>query len=155
MGVEYRVFAEVNIDGKWYNLSPSYLKKDGTPVTGPLFWACSSFSPVHYDLRGCCLFRGIPDDMSGELKELLHVDAEFEDSFYGAKTWREYYENTLYCVNFAQAVVPHVKKEKQFKYEGFVLKYELAAFECEDLEEFTEWLTQEEYDAYLKKEQRL
>ncbi len=155
MGVEYRVFAEVNIDGKWYNLSPNFIKKDGSPVTGPLFWACSDFSPVNYDLRDFCLFRGVPDDMSGELKDLLHADADFDDSLYRAKTWREYYKNTMYCVNFAQAVVPHVKKEKQFKYEGYVLKYELAAFECEDLDEFTEWLTQEEYDELEKDEQRL
>jgi hypothetical protein len=43
-------------------------------------------------------------------------------------------------VNFANAIVPKVNKDKPFKYEGYVLKRELAAFECYEIEEFSEWL---------------
>lgn len=154
MGAEYIVYAEVNVDGKWYCLNPYYKKKDGSLMSGYLFYCCSNFTPVHYDLQGMNIFRGIPDDMSEDLKTLLHVDEEFDLTAYGAKTWREYYQHTLYCVNFAQAIVPNVIREKPYKYEGYVLKEEYAAFECHEIYEFSEWLTKKEYSELEKEEKR-
>lgn len=43
---------------------------------------------------------------------------------------------------------------KPYKYEGFVLKKELAEFEVYEREEFSEWLTQDEYNALTEKQKR-
>ena len=155
MGVDYLVYAEVNVDGKWYSLCPQYKMNDGSLVTGPLYYCSSSFTPVHYELQSNSIFHGIPDDMSEDLKKLLRVDADFGGTCYGAKTWREYYQRIMYCVNFAQAIVPCVVKENPFKYEGYVLKEEMAAFECHETDEFSEWLTEKEYTELDKKEKRM
>ena len=61
---------------------------------------------------------------------------------------------SLFYVNFARAIAPRVKKDKPFKYEGYVLKRELAAFEIDEIDQFSEWLTSEEYTALSEKQKR-
>lgn len=56
--------------------------------------------------------------------------------------------------SIAHAIVPKVNKDKPYKYEGFVLKKELAEFEVYEREEFSEWLTQDEYNALTEKQKR-
>lgn len=121
--------------------------------THPIFWAKSVFWEVSNYLEDYALGCGIPDDMSDGLREIFHED--LNDVMDGWKiTWERYYRNSIYYVNFAQAILPKVNKDKPFKYEGYVSKKELAEFEVYERKEFSEWLLSDEYNALSEKEKR-
>lgn len=155
MSTYYSVYAEANIDGKWYSLCPYFRNNKGETTTNAIFWAQSVFWEVNNYLEDFMIGRGIPEDMSDGLREIFHEDLQEEiESWGGHITWGKYYESCIYYVNFDKAIVPKVNKDKPYKYEGFVLKKELAEFEVYEREEFSEWLTQEEYNALTEKQKR-
>ena len=154
MSVYYHVYAEVDIDGKWYSLCPYFKGKSGIAKTHSIFWAQSVFTEVYYHLCDYAIGHGVPEDMSEGLREIFHKDLnEKIDGWYKSITWGEYYKSSLIYVNFANAIVPRVNRDKPFKYEGYVLKRELAAFECYEIEEFSEWLDENE-DQLLSEKRR-
>ena len=155
MSTYYFVYAEVNVDGKWYNLSPYYRNRDGEYKTHPIFWMQSDFSEVYYELRQRSSGCGVPDDMSDGLREMFrqNLDETYDDSF-GKMTWRDYYSQTLFHVNFANGFTDRVKKKREFKYEGYVLKKAKADFENDDVDEIDDWLTEEEYQELPPEEKR-
>ena len=63
MSTAYYVYAEIQVDGKWYNLSPTMKRPDGTFSVEPIYWAQSSFFDVYNDLESHSIGWGIPDDM--------------------------------------------------------------------------------------------
>lgn len=91
--------------------------------------------------------------MSDGLREIFHEDLQ-EQMVGWNITWEKYYRNSIYYVNFAQAVLPKVNKDKVYKYEGYVSKKELAEFEVYEREEFSEWLSDDEFKALTEKEKR-
>lgn len=152
MSTYYSIYAEANVDGKWYSLCPYFKNDKGEAKTHSIFWAQSAFWDVNNELEDHSLGCGIPDDMSDGLREIFHENLQDEmESWGGAITWDKYYKGSIYYVNFAHAIVPKVNKDKPYKYEGFVLKKELAEFEVYEREEFSEWLTQDEYNALTEK----
>lgn len=155
MSTYYSIYAEANVDGKWYSLCPYFKNDKGEAKTHSIFWAQSAFWDVNNELEDHSLGCGIPDDMSDGLREIFHENLQDEmESWGGSITWDKYYKGSIYYVNFARAIVPKVNKDKPYKYEGFVLKKELAEFEVYEREEFSEWLTQDEYDDLTEKQKR-
>ena len=155
MSTYYEVYAEANIDGKWYSLCPYFRNNEGETKTHAIFWAQSAFWEANNYLEDFMVGRGIPEDMSDGLREIFHEDLQGEiENWGGHITWEQYYRSSIYYVNFDKAIVPKVNKDKPFKYEGFVLKKELAEFEVYEREEFSEWLTQDEYNALSDKQKR-
>ena len=155
MSTYYSVYAEANVDGKWYSLCPYFKGKVDKPKTGCIFWAQSRFWEVNNDLEGFALGRGIPEDMSDGLREIFHEDLNQETSgLLENTTWGDYYKRTMYYVDFAQAIVPRVNKDRPFMYEGYVNKRTLAQYECYEIEEISEWLTEDEYKALSDKQKR-
>ena len=155
MSTYYSVYAEANIYGKWYSLCPYFRNNKGETKTNAIFWAQSVFWEVNNYLEDFMIGRGIPEDMSDGLREIFHEDLQEEiENWGGHITWGKYYESCIYYVNFDKAIVPKVNKDKPYKYEGFVLKKELAEFEVYEREEFSEWLTQDEYNALTDKQKR-
>ena len=67
MSTAYYVYAEIQVDGKWYNLSPTMKRPDGTFSVEPIYWAQSSFFDVYNDLESHSIGWGIPDDMSKDM----------------------------------------------------------------------------------------
>lgn len=51
MGTCYCVYAEANIDGRWYSLCPYFKGKNGKNKANCLFEAKSVFYEVHLDLQ--------------------------------------------------------------------------------------------------------
>ena len=76
MSVCYSIFAEVNIDGKWYNLCPYYRAQNGKVKTHSIFWAQSVFTEVYYHLSEYAIGCGIPEDMSWGLREIFHENLD-------------------------------------------------------------------------------
>ena len=155
MSTYYSIYAEANVDGKWYSLCPYFKNDKGEAKTHSIFWAQSAFWDVNNELEDHSLGCGIPDDMSDGLREIFHENLQDKmESWGGSITWDKYYNGSIYYVNFAHVIVPKVNKDKPYKYEGFVMKKELAEFEVYEREEFSEWLTQDEYSALTEKQKR-
>ena len=71
MSVYYSVYAEANVDGKWYSLSPLFKTGKDDLKTHSIFWLQSLFYEVYNDLKDYALGYGIPDDMSVGLREVF------------------------------------------------------------------------------------
>ena len=155
MSVYYSVYAEANVDGKWYSRSPLFKTGKDDLRTHSIFWLQSLFYEVYNDLKDYALGYGIPDDMSVGLREVFRETLDEEIEYWPGKlTWGDYYRQNIYYINFERAIASKVKKDKPYKYEGYVQKKELASFEIDEIDEFSEWLTQKEYDALTPKEKR-
>ena len=156
MSTYYSVYAEASVDGKWYSLCPYFKNSKGEKKTGCIYWAQSRFYDVYCDLEDYARGWGIPEDMSEGLREIFHENLEDVAQEWGEHpvTWGEWYNSSLFYVNFSQAIASKINKDKPYKYEGYVLKKELAAIEVYELEEFSEWLTQSEYNSLTDKQKR-
>ena len=155
MSVYYSVYSEANIDGRWYSLCPCFRDGSGQLRTASLYEEQTLFREVHNELRAHSIGVGLPEDLSEGLRAVFHEDPDGEiDRMWNRMTWREYYRHCMYQVNLAQAVTPKILRTKPYKYEGYVRKDERAAFAVGELEEFSEWLTEEAYLALPEAEQR-
>lgn len=76
MSTAYYVYAEIQVDGKWYNLSPTMKRPDGTFSVEPIYWAQSSFFDVYNDLESHSIGWGIPDDMSKDMLTVFHENLD-------------------------------------------------------------------------------
>ena len=47
MSTYYSIYAEANVDGKWYSLCPYFKNDKGEPKTHSIFWAQSAFWDVN------------------------------------------------------------------------------------------------------------
>ena len=68
-------------------------------------------------------------------------------------TWREYYKHFVHVVNYDEAVRSRIKKDRPFKYQGYVYKHLIAAFEVGE-EDIHYWLSRDEYEAMSEQEQK-
>ncbi len=148
MGSHYYIYAEVKVKDKWYNLNPFARKFDGSFVLHPVYEDTSAFFSVCNDLEEHQISVGIPDDMSPELRSIFHEDLEEEcRSWMTDITWKHVYQQTIFCVRYGDAIAPRVIKDRPHRYEGYVTKRIIAAFEVNEINTIYNWLTNEEYRA--------
>ena len=69
-------------------------------------------------------------------------------------TWREYYSQCVFSVSYRPFITDKIIKNRQYKFEGYVAKRTIAAFEANDIECVPEWLTDTEYKALSEKSRR-
>lgn len=154
MSTYYDIFAEVNVNGKWYGINPKMLKPNGMIKVRPIYWAQSVFWDCHCDLQDEAVARGVPDDWSEEMKKLFpeNLDDKCE---YGldSMTWREYYRNYLYAVNFDKSIATKIKKTRPYHYQGYAYKPQIADYEC-GADSIVSWLTIDEYRELPDEEKR-
>jgi len=153
MSTAYYVYAEIQVDGKWYNLSPTMKRPDGTFSVEPIYWAQSSFFDVYNDLESHSIGWGIPDDMSKDMLTVFHENLDEVIEGWGKMTWREHYRQSVFVVPYASSVADKIVKDRPFKYEGYVHKRSIADFECGEIDCLFPWLTIDEYNALPKEEQ--
>ena len=118
MSTAYYVYAEIQVDGKWYNLSPTMKRPDGTFSVEPIYWAQSSFFDVYNDLESHSIGWGIPDDMSKDMLTVFHENLDEVIEGWGKMTWREHYRQSVFVVPYASSVADKIVKDRPFKYEG-------------------------------------
>ena len=156
MGTHYNIYAEINVNGMWYNLSPTMKKYDGTLAVRPVYDSGSFFYSICSDLEDHRTGIGIPDDMSAELRSLFRKNLdEKHEALYPDMTCRDFYDQSIFSVRYSDTVANRIIKDKEHKYEGYVSKRLIAAFEVNETEEIYNWLTTEEYMALPEKDKRL
>lgn len=148
MSTYYYFYAEVKNNGKWIGLSPIVKSHDGKYKIQPLMWGQSAMYELYEDMidtcSACC---GLPEDVSAELLEEFHAHDEKTTDFWGNKeiTWGEYYKTCVHSVNYDEAVRKKIKRDRPYKYQGYVHKRLIAAFEVGEIEDLQCWLTIDEY----------
>ena len=146
MGTHYYVYAEVKVNDRWCNLNPIVKKKNGDLIVCPIYDCGSSFYEICNDLEERATGAGIPDDMSPELRSAFRENLdETYDGWIKGTTWRQIYQQSVFCVPYSEGIAPRILKNRANKYEGYVSKRTIADFEVHEIDEINEWLTEDEY----------
>lgn len=155
MSTAYYVYAEIKIGNEWKNLNPIIRDADGDYRLIPIYTGNSSFYDVFLDLESNLLSRGLPDDLSLEVRSQFHTDLDEKTDFWMRDcTWREYYSQCVFSVSYRPYITDKIIRNRQFKFEGYVTKRTIAAFEAHDIECIPEWISDAEYKALSEKSRR-
>lgn len=122
MSTYYEIFAEVQHKGKWYSLNPIVKKADGTYKIKEVFWAQSGFREMYYDLEDKATERGLPDNLSPEVRALFHANLDdIVSDWDGKQTYREEYNRTVLIVPYNK-LKPHIVRDRPYKHMGYVYR---------------------------------
>lgn len=147
MGTYYSIYAEVRVGDKWYNLNPVFQCEDGTLDVCPVVSGRNWLRDTYEELEESLYERGRPENISKEVKMAFpHEDDEPYDPDLRINTYKDFYNQSFFLVNYGKAVKCRVKKDKPTRYQGYVTKVALAAYEINEYEGFGHWLTAEEYE---------
>ncbi len=147
MGTYYSIYAEVHVGDKWYNISPLARRENGDVRAQPIIYGQSLLRDAYEELEEDCYMRGRPADISDELKQIFnHEDDEICDYFLRDMTYKQYYSQTLFVVNYGKHVKSRVKENKPTRYQGYVEKHCLAAYELGEVEDIHNWIHPTEYE---------
>lgn len=145
MSVYNSIYAEVKVGDKWFSLNPIVKNYKGEYVSTALLLGQSWLNDTVNTLRDYASSSGLPEDASEEtLKHFSPPDKELND-WGNIKTWGEYYKHCVWVANYDYAVKSRIKKERPYKYMGYVNKYAIAGFEVGE-NDIEYWLTKDEYD---------
>lgn len=155
MGTYYSIYAEVRVGDKWYNLNPLFQREDGTlnicPVVSGRNWLRETYEELEESRYAC----GLPEDISKEVKMVFpHEDNEPYNPAFRIETYKDWYNQSIFLVNYGKAVKSRVKKDKPTRYQGYVSKVSLAAHEIDEYESIGYWLTSKEYEQLSDKEKK-
>ncbi len=154
MSVYYSIYAEVRVGSKWYNLSPLMRNADGEVKARPVIIGQSWMKEAVDELEEACFMHGKPADISDELKKVFcHEDDEITEHFFHDMTYKDYYRQTLFVVNYGKSVKSRVKANKPTRYQGYVYKHCLSAYELGEVDYIANWVSSNEY-AELSNEEK-
>ncbi len=146
MSVNYSIYAEVHVGNKWYNISPLMRNSNGEVGAQPIISGKSWMREAMDKLEKANYMRGRPADISDELKKVFcHEDDEIVENFYPNMTYKEYYRQSLFVVNYGKTVKSRVKANRPTRYQGYVDKHCLSAYELGEVEYITNWVSSNEY----------
>lgn len=155
MSTSYYFYVEAKNNGKWVCINPIVKAPNGEYQMEPLLWGQSYLRETYEDMietSGC--HCGVPEDASQEIIGRFRPLDETTKDFIGKEmTWREYYKHFVHVVNYDEAVRSRIKKDRPFKYQGYVYKHLIAAFEVGE-EDIRYWLSRDEYEAMSEQEQK-
>ena len=147
MSTYYEIYAEAKYKDKWYSINPIVKKADGTYKIKEVFWAQSGFRQMYYDLEAEAVDRGIPDDLSPEVRAMFHENLDdIVDSWGYKSTYREEYNRTVLIVPYSK-LKPNIVRDRPYKHMGYVYRELIPCFEVDEIEDIENWLTIDEYKA--------
>ena len=146
MGVYYSIYAEVRVGNKWYNISPLIRDNDGEAHVQPVMSGQSYMKDAIDELYHDSYMRGRPENLSDELKKVYkHENHETSEYLWRNMTYGEYYDQTLFVVNYGKCVKSRVKSTKSTRYHGYVDKFCLSEYEIGTTESIYCWISEEQY----------
>lgn len=147
MSTYYYIFAEVKVGNKWYNLNPLFMQENGEIDVCPVLCGQSWLRDAYEELEQDRYASGRPSDMTREVNTFFsHDDSEpFIDGF-SQGTYKNWYDRSIFLVNYGKSVKKRVKKDRRYRYTGYADKHCIAAFEIGETDCIGHWLTEEEYN---------
>ncbi len=122
-------------------------EKNGEYRARPLVCGQSLIREAYEELNESSYACGRPQDISEELLQVFpHDDEEIVKDFFREITYKEFYGQILCVVNYGKAVKSRVKPDRQTRYQGYVNKHNLAAYEIGEVEDIVNWIHPTEYD---------
>lgn len=147
MSTYYCIYAEARYKGKWYSINPIVKKADGTYLVKEVFGAYSGFREMYYNMEDWATERGIPDDLSAEVRAKFHENLDEVFADLGSKiTYRQYYRSNVLIVPYHK-LKPVIVKDRPYKHMGYVYRECIPDFECGEIDDIDNWLTIDEYKA--------
>ena len=147
MGTYYSIYAEVRVGNKWYNLNPVFKRDDGKLDICPVLSGRNYLHEAYLELEEAHYANGRPENMCAELRTVFdHTDDEPYDPFLHLNTYKDFYDRTIFLVNYGKSVKSRVKEHKPTRYSGYASKVCIAAFEIDEYRTIGHWLTVEEYE---------
>ena len=155
MGVYYYFYAEVKVGDQWYNISPLMRNSKGEVKVQPVLYGQSRIREAYEKMEDDCQYRGLPKDLSQELREIYHHDRDEEiEGSWNNMTYGEYYDKTIFVINYGAQVKGRVKKDIPARFRGYVNKYHLAAYEIGEIDEIINWIHPTEYEKLSPKQKK-
>lgn len=155
MGVYHYIYAEVKVGNKWYNLSPLMRDSDGEIKVQPVLYGQSWLREAVDEMRELCYAHGRPHDLSEELRKVFpHDDDEVAESIWHDMTYKDYYRQTLFVINYGKEIKSRVKEGRPTRYQGYVSKYNLSSYEIGEVEDIVNWIHPTEYEKLSAEEKK-
>ena len=155
MGTYYAIYAEVRVGNKWYNLNPLFQRDDGKLDVCPVISGRNWLHDAYDELEESRYCWGRPEDMSKEVKTVFfHEDSEPYDPALRINTYKDFYDRSMFLVNYGKSVKSRVKEDKPTRYRGYASKVSIAAYEIDEYDTIGHWLTAEEYEKLSDKEKK-
>jgi len=143
MGIEYTIYTEIYVKDKWYNMDSYVLTPSGKYVLAPLLDG-KSFVCRFLDNMGNAGMIEFTNLSESTQNYLL---ARAKDNGYD-QSLTEKFE----VYDFFTMIKP--KYVREYQYEYYAPRYEVAAFEIGENDEIEGWLTQESYDELSSEEKK-
>lgn len=144
MSRTYDIYAEVKFDDKWFSINPVVKTVDGKYKSDCIYWSQSYFFETYNYLQDCAKSWGIPEDASEGV--LSHFSENLDEKMDGWDiTYRKYYQQMVFVVDFNEAIAEKIKKDRPFQYMGYVNKRTIAQFETDSIDCIENWYTADEY----------
>lgn len=155
MGVTYSFYAEIKVKDKWYSLNPIIKDVMGNAKSRPILegrsWLHDAVDELYESRRSV----GVPEDASEEVLSHFHTPLDDEyGNMWGKVTYRQYYQSSVYELSYLDHIASRIKKDRPYKFRGYVRKRAIANFEVGEIEEISNWLTPEEYEKTSAKEKK-
>ena len=156
MGVHYSVYAEVRIGCKWYNLNPLFQRENGQLDICPILHGRSWLKDAYEMLEEMGYAYGRPDNLSKEVRQVFkYSDDEPYAPDLHINTYKDFYDRAMFLVNYGKSVKSMVKAHKPTRYQGYVSKVAIAAYEIDEYDTINNWLTEEEYKVLSERQKRM
>ena len=147
MGTYYAIYAEVRVGNKWYSLNPTFQRTDGKIDVCPVVSGRNWLREAYEELEEVQYSYGRPEDLSKEVRSVFcHEDDEPYDPYLHINTYRDFYNRSIFLVNYGKSIKSRVKKDKPTRYRGYASKVSIAAFEIDEYDTIGHWLTPKEYE---------
>lgn len=152
MSVDYIAYAQSYVDDEPIFMGPYVPKKDTNEfIMAPVLETCSWFGNALEWMRDNCPHtRGLPKKPCAEIKEKFAFDSS-DVSIWGNE--EDYYQQTMYVFKFAD-IAKLIKRDKPYKYQGYILRSTYAEWETGEIDEIDYWLTYDEYKALDDEEKK-
>ena len=155
MGTYYAIYAEVRVGNQWYNLNPLFQRTDGNIDVCPVISGRNWLREAYEELEEVSYTCGRPENLSREVRSVFpHEDDEPYDPYLHIDTYKDFYNRSMFLVNYGKSVKGRVKKDKPTRYRGYASKVSIAAFEIDEYDTIGYWLTSVEYEKLSDEEKQ-
>ena len=113
MGTYYAIYAEVRVGNQWYNLNPLFQRTDGNIDVCPVISGRNWLREAYEELEEVSYTCGRPENLSREVRSVFcHEDDEPYDPYLHIDTYKDFYNRSMFLVNYGKSVKGRVKKDK-------------------------------------------
>lgn len=122
MGVYHTIYAEIKYRDKWYSLNPIYKSlKNNEYTLDSIISGKSYLHDAFEELEEQSVMRGLPDDLSDDLRNYFKVDFISDPEDDEDSVWK-YYNQYSFVADYNQSVALRMANKPKKEHSGYVKK---------------------------------